>query len=122
MLISILGSQHNKREKDWLSFWRDEFERLGFDVLIDPKLDELEISDALVFLDDGRVLAAEAYAKLGYFYHFKSGTKDPARLSVALTEASEFDNNLNIYFDHVTRTDKGLINTVKDYLYFRTHL
>jgi hypothetical protein len=119
MLITIIASNQNKREKDWLGYWRDEFERLGFEVVVNPDLTDLEQSDILVLLDDGRALSPETYAKLGYFYHLKkSENRTPARLSVALSEAIDFDNDLVKYFDHVTKTDKGLINTVKDYLYF----
>jgi len=37
---------------------------------------------------------------------------------VAFDEAGNLAKDLTGYFDHITKTEKGLINTIKDYLYF----
>lgn len=122
MLISLLGSQLNRRDQSWLDHWSAEFTRLGFAVLINPDHQALLTADALVFLADGRVLAPELYTALGYFYHLKSSeTRQPQRLLVALDESASLSPSLRACFDHVATTDKGLINTVKDYLYFINH-
>ncbi len=119
MIITILGSQNNKREQDWLSRWTYEFERIGSEVLTNPQVQDLEKADALVLLSDGRISGTEIYLSLGYFYHLKENeSRAPKRLIVAFNETGNFPEALEKYFDHITTTEKGLINTLKDYLYF----
>ncbi len=119
MIIAILGSQNNKREQDWLSHWTYEFERIGSEVLVNPKVASLATADALVLLSDGRISEPDIYLSLGYFYHLKEQEqRSPKRLIVAFNETGNFPASLELYFDHITSTEKGLINTLKDYLYF----
>jgi hypothetical protein len=118
MRIAILGSQVNQREQGWLDRWADEFTRIGTQVSINPDLSALEQAQVLVLLFDGRATDPYLYTALGYFYQLKaSDSRSPVRLTVALAETEDFPASLTPFFDHVTRTEKGLINTVKDYLY-----